>query len=394
MVRDKFRISVLTVSIASVAILPVYSALFVYPAFTQALSDDTEEDAVCIARHLAERFIPEHSDITKDALTARFMDEAEILRKNFEIRQIKIFSPEGEIVNSTDPKDIGEINSREYFHQVVARGNNFTKIVRRDDKSLEGHFVSADVVETYVPIMRKNRFAGAFEIYLDITKKKARIDNLIRQSHITASFIMLVLLSAVFASSAKTGKYITQLRRTQEALKNANRVLESQATTDALTGISNRIKFCQALNSESSRAVRYGRELSLIMFDIDHFKRVNDMYGHPAGDRVLLEITELVACNVRPSDVFARWGGEEFMVLVPEIELKHAIEAAEKLRVLIESHPCDCVGRVTCSFGVTAFRHDETVELFIERVDKALYTAKTNGRNQVASIEPQEAVLS
>ncbi|HXU93446.1 MAG TPA: diguanylate cyclase [Gallionella sp.] len=155
------------------------------------------------------------------------------------------------------------------------------------------------------------------------------------------------------------------------------------ATTDSLTGIANRREFFGILESEMSRARRYGSSLSLVMYDLDHFKRVNDTYGHDAGDAVLQTVTSLVKQNIRTVDVAARWGGEEFMVMMPQSALDVARSAAERLRLAVASHPFDKVGNVTASFGVTAFVPQDDSNSLLKRVDDALYLAKERGRNRV-----------
>lgn len=159
--------------------------------------------------------------------------------------------------------------------------------------------------------------------------------------------------------------------------------LEKQATTDALTGIHNREKFDETLSLEVERARRYGTPLSLIMFDIDHFKDVNDAYGHQAGDAVLVQLSSLISENIRENDVFARWGGEEFMILAPGVNRESAAQLAEKLRLLVEESACPTVGHITISFGVTEFFPDDTPRSLSKRVDDALYMAKRGGRNRV-----------
>ncbi len=159
--------------------------------------------------------------------------------------------------------------------------------------------------------------------------------------------------------------------------------LKRQATTDALTGLYNRVQFNESLSVETKRTVRYKTPLSLIMFDIDRFKPINDTYGHQAGDCVLQELTDLVARNIREQDVAARWGGEEFMLLIPDNDAQNAKQLAEKLRTEIEKSCFYGVCSVTCSFGVTQFRNDDSVESFTKRVDSAMYKAKDNGRNRV-----------
>jgi diguanylate cyclase (GGDEF)-like protein/PAS domain S-box-containing protein len=163
--------------------------------------------------------------------------------------------------------------------------------------------------------------------------------------------------------------------------------LESQAGHDTLTNIFNRRKFDQSLKQFLSISKRYHNQLAVIYFDIDYFKKINDTYGHQAGDTVLVELSKIVNNNVRTSDIFARWGGEEFVILSPEINFDEAVIFAEKLRKMIRLYSFEKVGNVTCSFGVTNYvSSGETKEAFLKRADKALYTAKANGRNKVVGI--------
>jgi two-component system cell cycle response regulator len=161
-------------------------------------------------------------------------------------------------------------------------------------------------------------------------------------------------------------------------------------TRDGLTEAHNRQSFDQALEREAARAARYLRPLGLLMIDIDHFKTINDLYGHMAGDEVLRQLASLMARNIRQEDVFARVGGEEFALLVPEGDLTACRDAAERLRQLVETTPFEFEGRVlqvTCSFGVAELRgaEDTTGELLHKTADDRLYVAKGNGRNRVVA---------
>ncbi len=119
------------------------------------------------------------------------------------------------------------------------------------------------------------------------------------------------------------------------------------------------------------------------MYDIDRFKNVNDTYGHLVGDKVLIETSCTVAGRMRESDSLARWGGEEFMILAPHTDLEHALLLAEQVRAVVDDTTFSTVGRVTCSFGVTALCEHDTVDKLIYRADAALYQAKRSGRNRV-----------
>lgn len=158
---------------------------------------------------------------------------------------------------------------------------------------------------------------------------------------------------------------------------------EQLSLIDPLTDIGNRRYFLDMLNREYSINARYKRPLSIIMFDIDHFKNINDTYGHDKGDAVLKDISQEIKSKLRASDNFARWGGEEFMILLPETNLDDACNVAEKLRIDIQKYDFKFPQNVTCSFGVTEFKKDESHEDIIKRVDTLLYNAKSNGRNRV-----------
>ncbi len=187
---------------------------------------------------------------------------------------------------------------------------------------------------------------------------------------------------------------ITERKRATEELQKLNDLLARQATTDALTGIANRLKFKEALSAELARSRRHHLTFSLIMFDIDHFKQVNDKYGHQAGDCVLREIVALIAGHIRVHDLFARWGGEEFMILVVNTPLDNALLFAEKLRHMVEKFNFPGIGRVTCSFGVAEASANETEDSFTKRVDRAMYRAKTQGRNRVEKTQVDDEHIS
>jgi diguanylate cyclase (GGDEF)-like protein len=157
--------------------------------------------------------------------------------------------------------------------------------------------------------------------------------------------------------------------------------LEHLIITDSLTGIYNRRYFNKILKKEISRAQRYEHDLSLIMFDIDHFKKVNDTYGHNIGDEVLIEYTKLIKTQLRDTDVFCRIGGEEFMIILPHVNLNEAEKIAEKLRVQIQESKK--ILPITMSFGVVQYVLGEDSEHIYKRVDEALYKAKESGRNKV-----------
>jgi diguanylate cyclase (GGDEF)-like protein len=202
--------------------------------------------------------------------------------------------------------------------------------------------------------------------------------------------IVVTLLVAIITLVYLVGKE----RRLHDAIQMERRLhlqelardLGQQAVTDPLTGLFNRLKFDQALASEMLRSSRYRSPLSLVLFDVDHFKTINDVHGHTAGDKTLVRLAQAMSRLVRETDLLARWGGEEFVLLVPGGDAGAARQVAEKLRAAIEKMSFDEIGRVTCSFGVTQFVDGDAAEDIVGRADEALYRAKLEGRNRVVTL--------
>lgn len=167
----------------------------------------------------------------------------------------------------------------------------------------------------------------------------------------------------------------------------AKKELEKLSITDQLTGVYNRRKFDDSLADEVQRATRYSQELSLIMIDMDHFKDVNDTYGHQVGDDVLIATAKLINEHVRNVDIVGRYGGEEFVVICPNIGLEQAEKVAEKLRAEVQKHNFDAVGNKTISLGVAEFVEGDTTDSLVKKADTALYKAKNEGRNRVVKYE-------
>lgn len=172
-----------------------------------------------------------------------------------------------------------------------------------------------------------------------------------------------------------------------EQSKNSFKEQKIKATIDPLTGLPNREAYQQRTNEELTRFQRYGSPLSLVICDIDHFKRINDSYGHLAGDKVLQLIARLLQKNIRDTDFIARFGGEEFIILMPETTAAQALVAADNLRMRIEQTPFNFRKErvsVTMSLGIAEFQENETPNNAFERADKALYEVKSSGRNRSA----------
>ena len=155
------------------------------------------------------------------------------------------------------------------------------------------------------------------------------------------------------------------------------------ATTDSLTGIGNRRLFEEIFQAHQSLENRYDVNLFLLIFDIDDFKKINDTFGHNAGDSVLKELVKLVSKSIRKSDIFVRWGGEEFVILLRYPDPLGVMDIAEQIRKRIDAHSFETIIHVTCSFGLTSINPNESVEKVIARADLALYRAKADGKNTI-----------
>jgi diguanylate cyclase (GGDEF)-like protein len=169
---------------------------------------------------------------------------------------------------------------------------------------------------------------------------------------------------------------------TQKELLEDNNELARMALTDSLTGLSNRTHMNQILRQEYARFERHDQRFGIIMLDIDHFKNVNDSFGHDAGDKVLKKLAQIIASAIRTSDFVARWGGEEFLICCTTIEETDLLPIAETIRKLVASSDFEKVKQITTSLGCAAIVKGESISDLIKRSDIALYEAKNNGRNQ------------
>ncbi len=227
-------------SIAAVVMLPLYTVLFMYPPFTELIIEDTEKEAVRIAAHISS-LLPEKTEFKKDSLPVNFINYIRKIQKDFSLMKVKVFSATGEVVYSTEPKEIGDINKKRYFHEIVAKGNTYTMVVEKNTKSLEAQTVTADVVETYLPIIKGNRVIGALEVYFDITNRKEKLDKLISRSSVTLFTVAVGLLIAVIISSFKARRTISERNQAEEALRESEERLRTITNTakDAIVMIDN-----------------------------------------------------------------------------------------------------------------------------------------------------------
>ena len=227
--------------------------------------------------------------------------------------------------------------------------------------------------------------------YLDsMMCNAAWLDSLVKKTQLNECLVLIEnekeKLNNSFAIKVKNfnNKYLVSLTDIT-AIANESKVNEQAANLDGLTQIYNRSKFNKEFKITSANLIN-DEEFSIILFDIDKFKEVNDTYGHLVGDDVLIKLSALVKTHTRESDIFARWGGEEFMILLRGVKLTKAIEIAEYLRSIIEVEHFDEVNNITCSFGVSSYKVGDNINSITSRADTALYEAKETGRNKVCHL--------
>ncbi len=219
MPKSTFLRNILIISVLAVLFLPVFTAIFILPSFSNIIIAGAEKDAVHHASHLSSHITITSDELTSANLSKNFMEEVLRIKDFFKMEKIRIYSSSGEIVYSTDQQEIGQFNRKKYFHEIVAKGNTFQNLVTKDSESLEGLIVTVDVVETYVPIIKDDKFFGAFEIYYDITQQKKELASLITSTLIIVFSFTFILLIAVLATIGRANKYLTQRDQAESDLR-------------------------------------------------------------------------------------------------------------------------------------------------------------------------------
>ncbi len=200
-----------------------------------------------------------------------------------------------------------------------------------------------------------------------------------------------VVIIAVSVLSIRLGKLRNRLSRQKKELQEAVERIQTLATRDALTGLLNRRAMLEALSHEAQRTHRSGEPLCLALIDLDHFKHINDTHGHAAGDRVLCRFAEIAREELRTTDVLSRWGGEEFMLLLPATGLPAALVCIERVRIRLAATRFDDIAAgltATFSAGFAQCLGEADLEHAIERADQAMYRAKAEGRNRTLCLNP------
>jgi polar amino acid transport system substrate-binding protein len=174
-----------------------------------------------------------------------------------------------------------------------------------------------------------------------------------------------------------------KMQQAKNIIQKQNKELETLAMTDKMTGVYNRSKLDEVLHHEIDRSKRYEQSFGCAIIDIDHFKQTNDTFGHLAGDKVLKELSHLIYHSIRKSDYFGRWGGEEFLIIAPEVDKEGLFRLLDKIRKIVSEHQIENIGTKTISIGATIYKSNDTEDTIIKRADDLLYEAKNSGRDKV-----------
>lgn len=401
---SKLFCRLLTTAVISSVLILSAASFGVSTLYYNHVVEDAEADAVGVGRsilalekHLLVQLNQNGQEYLKVTPTA-FQTLDEVMKKALgplNVLKVKVFSPDGIILYSTDHSIIGRSNAKNPRLQIALSGGISSELESKDaftDLNGEQH-LNIDIVETYLPILAPNGdVIGSFEIYQDVRLSLTTADISVRQALVTLAVTLCVAFGLSFLIMRVA---VRELRQTQDKL-------HKQASVDTLTGLFNRNKIMQLLTDETERLELIHTEdkikhfpkqqtsYCLIMLDVDHFKSINDNHGHPAGDKVLRIIAQTIKQVIREGDQVGRYGGEEFLLILPETALKSAQTLAERIRSAIENLNIYVDQKeipVTASLGIaTKYPEEFNYEGVLKRADDALYQAKNLGRNRVELI--------
>ena len=384
------------IAVISTLVILASSSVAIYWLYENFVVSTAEAKSVSLSESMVALTNQKTVPIETDGLTIQAFDKAnhKLLDQTYrtflhpyKILKIKVFSSGAEIIYSTDVNLIGQIDPDNKRLQKALSGFNDSEVKTKKgmtDLVGERHF-DVDVVETYVPIRNpEGNVIGSFEIYQDATQYRHQI--------MTQVLMSLSILAVIIVAIYSTAYFF--LRVTVEQLTLAQDKLQRLATIDDLTGCFNRREIIRMGEDEYARCRRQSiassyRRFCLIMVDLDNFKQVNDQFGHPGGDIVLHAVASRIKQQMRRYSVVGRYGGEEFMILLPETDQSELFAVSERIRQAVETEPVVLASQklnVTVSLGATCVRDDDTnFDEVLVRADNFLYRAKENGRNRVES---------
>ncbi len=278
-------------------------------------------------------------------------------------------------INSSATESIYYKEPSQLNKKVLYYLNNVAKFIEEEQAS------SLKKIETlsFSLLPELNDAVSIFEYESDL-KTKLLIE---RELFILIGMLITLLVEAVFIVTPAIRRATSHTNELNQLVKDRTLELEKLSITDQLTKLYNRRKIDETLAHEIERAERGNSSFSLIIIDIDHFKNINDTYGHQTGDQILQDISKILISNVRKIDTLGRWGGEEFLIINTESNPAKVMKFAEKIRRAVEAHNFNITTLTTCSIGIAHYVANDTESSIIARADSALYAAKNAGRNCV-----------
>jgi len=393
---DRLLRLLLITALISMAVIVLLSTCGFYRVFSRFVITHTENDSVRLCSVMIEQQKPLMFDAASGHTSelAIHRDDLKTLDRNlrkflqpFGIVKIKIYDRHKQIIYCTDSKLIGRVDGTNTRLRNALSGNVDAKLETKEKVQdlAEEELLDVDVVETYVPIRSESgAVVGSFEVYVNVTHYRG----LIRNGVIALTSLLVLVLAGVFGFA-----YLLILRGADH-LKQAQSKLETLAKTDTLTEIANRGYLMVRGQEEFERLRRFKLKnqpvmtLGCIMLDLDHFKRVNDTKGHLGGDQVLKGVAQRLRDSVRPYDIIGRFGGEEFVVLLPDTNLEQSLVVAERIRIAVRKDAFVVDGEpvpLTVSLGVSCSNeNDQGLNELLKRADDALYKSKETGRDRVS----------
>ncbi|MCG6979778.1 MAG: PAS domain S-box protein [Deltaproteobacteria bacterium] len=308
--KNRFLRSIFITGVLLALTLPVAYVVLIHPAFTDLLIADKVDDALSIAKHLSSYVSSQSANVEQNHLPVNFLNQAVEHKNDFGLKKLKVFAKSGEVIFSTDANDVGTINRERYLHEVIEKGKPYAHVVTRHNESLEGQTMSADVVETYVPLTRDDSAIGAFEIYYDITRRKDQLDNLLLRSSGILTILAGGLLFLVIILLFKEHRTIAQRERAEEQVRRAHDELERRVkdrTADLLEAnerLSQEIEERKRIEEELRGSEKKYRSLineasdAIVLSDtegnvLDTNKKALELFGYARDELLYKHVTEL-----------------------------------------------------------------------------------------------------
>ncbi len=282
--------------------------------------------------------------------------------------------------------------SREHLYSGITLKPDTETLAKKERRLLNllldhlGLVVNYEMIQIYV---YENKSMSMDALRALIRRLRSKLDDDIIENIIDEGYTIANIPDPSHLQSKETiEQKLETLEEENSKLKLEKEVLLKRSTTDALTGLYNRIKIQEIFLYEQQQFINYGDELSVILMDLDNFKSINDTYGHNTGDKYLKHLSKTLTEFFRTVDIIGRWGGEEFIILLPKTSLLEAKSRALRLRNIIKDIDCPKLGSRTASFGLTTLMNADTLSSFVGRADDALLSAKANGKDRVEVTTP------